>query len=62
VLGVLARQPIGGVPIHAVHSASRDDIAQALEGWPHQGRPARAFVKKWHRLGSHQALGRDALA
>jgi hypothetical protein len=62
VRGVCARHPIGGVPLHAVHSASRDALAPALEGWPHQGRPALAFVKPWPRLGAPQALGRDALA
>ena len=51
LIGVFARQPIGGVHIHAVHRTSRDDITQALEGRPNQGRPAIAFIQKLHRLG-----------
>src|SRR5215831_3871248 len=62
LIGILTRQPIRGMHIHAVHRAPGDDITQALESGPNQGRSTIALVQKLHRLGHHQALGRDALA
>jgi hypothetical protein len=62
LLCVCAGQSIRRVPRQAVHGARRDDIAQALQGGPHSGRPTLAFVQTLHRLGPHEARGRDALA
>ena len=48
--------------IQPVDRARRHEITQALQGWPHQGRPTIAVIQKLHRLGYHVPVDRDTLA
>jgi hypothetical protein len=61
LLGILARQPVGGMPIESVNDPGTHGIPQALQGRTDQRGAPRAIIKQRHRFGPHQTLSLRAL-
>jgi hypothetical protein len=62
LVGVFARQPIGPVDIEPVRGPRGGQIALALQGGAHQGRPTITCIDELQGLGHRESIGGDPLA
>jgi hypothetical protein len=62
LVGVFARQPIGRVDIEPVRGPRGGQIALALQGGAHQGRPTITCIDELQGLGHRESIGGDPLA
>ncbi len=48
LIGILPREPIGGVNLETLQAPGRTHIPQSLQPGAHQGRPTLPFIDKLH--------------